>query len=288
MKSVIGIGDNVCDKYRHLGLMFPGGQAFNFAAFCRMEGYDSAYIGSFGNDGVATHILEVAREMGIDVSHARRYEGENGYAEVDLRDGERVFVGSNKGGISKIHPLVFSQSDLSYIANFSLIHTSNNSYTDEVIPQLGTLDNLLSYDFSTDWTDEKRTAALCPFLDFAFLSCSDIPLTNIREQLKNMHQLGCGIAVATRGAEGSIAYNGQSFQENRPEPLKAIDTMGAGDSFASGFLMAYLETDTNAFANGQQDTSVDVLDGCLRRGAKLAARTCMVQGAFGYSAPIRD
>lgn len=30
---VIGIGDNVCDKYIHLKTMFPGGQALNFAAY---------------------------------------------------------------------------------------------------------------------------------------------------------------------------------------------------------------------------------------------------------------
>ena len=40
---VIGIGDNVCDKYIHLKTMFPGGQALNFAAYARMLGADAAY-----------------------------------------------------------------------------------------------------------------------------------------------------------------------------------------------------------------------------------------------------
>ena len=31
--KVIGIGDNVCDKYIHLNMMFPGGQALNFAVY---------------------------------------------------------------------------------------------------------------------------------------------------------------------------------------------------------------------------------------------------------------
>ncbi len=35
---VIGIGDNVCDKYEHLKTMFPGGQALNFAAYAKMLG----------------------------------------------------------------------------------------------------------------------------------------------------------------------------------------------------------------------------------------------------------
>ena len=34
---VIGIGDNVCDKYEHLKMMFPGGQAMNFAVYAKIE-----------------------------------------------------------------------------------------------------------------------------------------------------------------------------------------------------------------------------------------------------------
>ena len=38
--KVIGIGDNVCDKYIHLKTMFPGGggEALNFSGFCGMLG----------------------------------------------------------------------------------------------------------------------------------------------------------------------------------------------------------------------------------------------------------
>ena len=41
---VIGIGDNVCDKYEHLRLMFPGGQAANFAVYAGMLGGQSQLI----------------------------------------------------------------------------------------------------------------------------------------------------------------------------------------------------------------------------------------------------
>ena len=35
---VIGIGDNVCDKYEHQKTMYPGGQALNFSIYARMLG----------------------------------------------------------------------------------------------------------------------------------------------------------------------------------------------------------------------------------------------------------
>ena len=37
MMNVIGIGDNVVDKYVHTQTMYPGGNALNFAAYAHAE-----------------------------------------------------------------------------------------------------------------------------------------------------------------------------------------------------------------------------------------------------------
>ena len=62
---VIGIGDNVCDKYEHLRLMFPGGQAANFAVYAGMLGAESAYMGVFGRDEVAEHVIATLDELQV-------------------------------------------------------------------------------------------------------------------------------------------------------------------------------------------------------------------------------
>ena len=41
---VIGIGDNVCDLYLNQGIMYPGGQALNFAVNTRDLGLVSHYL----------------------------------------------------------------------------------------------------------------------------------------------------------------------------------------------------------------------------------------------------
>ena len=112
---VIGIGDNVCDKYEHLRLMFPGGQAANFAVYAGMLGAESAYMGVFGRDEVAEHVIATLDELQVEHSRCRQYEGENGYARVTLVDGDRVFLGSNKGGVLKENPLNLDVEDLEYI-----------------------------------------------------------------------------------------------------------------------------------------------------------------------------
>ena len=98
---VIGVGDNVVDKYMHTKTMYPGGNAFNFSAYASMLGASSSYMGVFGSDEAAQLVQATARELGIDTSHCRVEEGENGYAMITLVDGDRKFLGSNKGGVAK-------------------------------------------------------------------------------------------------------------------------------------------------------------------------------------------
>ena len=64
MIKVIGIGDNVCDQYYPAKIMYPGGQAMNFSVYAKMLGAQSAYLGVFGNDRVAEHIISVLDDRG--------------------------------------------------------------------------------------------------------------------------------------------------------------------------------------------------------------------------------
>lgn len=281
--KAIGIGDNVCDKYRHLGQMFPGGQALNFSVYCKLCGWDSAFIGVFGDDAAARHVQSTLDELGVDRSRCRTYPGENGYAVVDLKDGDRIFIMSNKGGMLRAHPLELSDADLAYIASFDIIHTSNNSYIGAQLPRLSALDNRLSYDFSGTWKEEAAAKEICQYLDFAFLSCSELSDEQVKGQLAKMYGWGCKIAVATMGARGAAAYDGSCFAVYRPQPVKAVDTLGAGDSLAAGFLMCYIQHTSDV---GQQGDAKAFLETCIEQGAKLSAKTCMTQGAFGYGTAI--
>lgn len=42
--------------------------------------------------------------------------------------------------------------------------------------------------------------------------------------------------VITRGPKGALVYDGNSLIEVEPQPVKAVDTVGAGDMFAGAFL----------------------------------------------------
>mgnify|MGYP002225788972 FL=1 len=85
-------------------------------------------MGTFGRDEVADHILATLDELEVKHERCRQHDGENGYARVTLVDGDRVFLGSNKGGIAKEYPVILDVDDMEYIKEFSHIHTSNNSH----------------------------------------------------------------------------------------------------------------------------------------------------------------
>ena len=44
--QLVGVGDNVVDRYRDLGMMFPGGQALNVAVHAKRAGMETAYVGA--------------------------------------------------------------------------------------------------------------------------------------------------------------------------------------------------------------------------------------------------
>ena len=182
MIKVLGLGDNVVDKYMHIKTMYPGGNALNIAVLARLSGIEVGYLGVFGDDEAAKHVYKTVSDMGIDVSHCRFYHGENGYAEVRLDDGDRVFIGSNQGGVSKEHPIdSFTDIELDYIAEYDVCHTSIFSYVEESLPEIPKASGFVSFDFSNRY-DEEYLKKVCPYIDMAAISCGDMPKEEIIEE----------------------------------------------------------------------------------------------------------
>ena len=68
MIRVIGIGDNVVDKYVHQSTYYPGGCSVNFSVFARKLGYESAFLGLLGRDEQAAVIKAGLKKYGVDYS----------------------------------------------------------------------------------------------------------------------------------------------------------------------------------------------------------------------------
>jgi sugar/nucleoside kinase (ribokinase family) len=290
MVKVIGIGDNVCDKYVHSGIMYPGGQALNFSVYAKQLGADSSYMGVWGRDAVAEHVIKTLDELGIEHSRSRQYDGENGYAMVKIADGDRIFLHSNKGGVAKSHPIALTDEDLDYIRAFQLIHTSNNGNFDGQLPSVCPLGIPISYDFSGQWKDPALVKKVAPYVTYGFLSCGSLSEEEAHQICRKMKEDGCHMVIATRGGAGALVYDGKQFYEEKPDLVDAVDTLGAGDSFATAFLLSMIENDAKGFAITATSEVLyeERIRSAIKAGNRFSARICMVNGAFGHGVPYTD
>lgn len=284
---IIAIGDNVVDKYLSRGKMYPGGQCVNTCVYSLMNGGRPAYLGKFGDDAVADYNCMILDKLGVEYSHSRHFHGENGAARVTLKDGDRVFLGSNRGGVAKEHPFDFTEADLEYIRGFQVIYTNGNSYILEDLPLLAETGVPIAFDFSTEWTDELLEK-VCPYIRIALLSCADLTAKEREARMRRVAAYGVKLVVGTVGEAGSYALYGDGMlyaEACRAETV--LDTMGAGDSYFATLLTSLLQDEGELF-DADQAAMEERLRRAMKRGAEFAARVCGMEGAFGYGTAIVD
>lgn len=274
--KVLGFGDNVVDKYEHIQTMYPGGNCVNFAVYSKMFGAESsAYMGYFGNDKEAEYVIESLEKIGIETIKCRELEGENGCARVTLLNGERIFLGSNEGGIRGEVPFVLDRFDLEYIKKFDLVHSGNYCFTENELHKIKEAGVYVSFDFSDDSTEDyfKRIAK-----DINFAFCSfDGTEDETKKHLKKIVDYGAETACASRGADGCILYDGGDYFIQKAVPLeKVVDTMGAGDSLIASYLVSYLSLIKKG-TDKKEAVKVSLI-----KAAEFAAKVCTMEGAFGY------
>ena len=283
-RKIICIGDNVWDKYLSRGKMYPGGQCVNTCVYAGMNGIPAAYLGLFGDDEPAQIMQKVLAEKGIDFSRSRHFPGEDAFALVTMKGNDRVFVGSNKGGVFHTHTYDFTEEDFAYIRQFDLMYTNINCHIEGDLPALSRLGIPIVFDFSDRWTAEYLKQ-YCPYVKVACLSCAHLPRPEMEEAMREAASYGVPLVLGTRGEEGSSAlYKGRFTSVPAASAEKILDTMGAGDSYLATVLCELLKT-SPAGALLAEDWSAH-LPAAMTKAAEFAAGICGLEGAFGCGLPI--
>lgn len=270
--GLLCIGDNVVDLYCDEGVYYPGGNALNVAVLARRAGLERTdYMGILGSDAAAAHVEAAMRAEGLSTHLLRRAEGENGLARVTHDAwGDRVFLGSNRGGIRRKLMLRMDTDDLEAIAAAAWVHTSCFSYIEPELPRIRAAARALSYDFST-LADAAYLARIAPHLSLAFLSGAGLSLADLRGLARRVLEMGAGAVCITRGEEGAVWFDGAQEIKQGIVPAEIRDTMGAGDAFIAGYLAATI--------GGAPPRDA------LHHGAVTAARACSWPGAWGHPHP---
>lgn len=293
------LGDNNVDIYREQGRIFPGGNCINVAVYAARNGAQAAYLGNLGRDYPGQVQKTALEENRVDTTRIRLWEEPTSAADVQLVDGDRTFS-NYTNEIHTAHPIGLTEEELADCTAFDWIHSSCYSIlAPDTLPRLKQAGVPLSYDFSLEFTEEDIRMQ-CPHLEAAFFSCGHMGNSELRRTLSLACQCGCTLAVATRGAEGSVLYDGKQWMEQPAYRINPVDTMGAGDSFIARFIQCYADgmlrkkgllAELKLLGKPVPELpeyETILLRYCLSQAALFSANNCLYSGAFGHSQPLEE
>ncbi len=264
---LLGVGDNVVDRYRELGTMFPGGNAVNVAVFAARLGAQAGYMGVVGDDDAGRIIQQSLAQEGVDTSLTSVVHGDNASADVSIVGTDRVFLGASKG-VALFEP---SEEQLAAMADYDVVHAG---YAGSFLPHVAAMAERtrVSFDFGTRLGIYEAKEAL-PHLYLAAFSSSHRSPEDSLALVKESVARGATYALATRGADGAYLASDRWIIHQQADRVQVVDTLGAGDAFIASVLVGLLA--------GRDRRSL------LAAASAHAAQVCLAHGAFGYGAPFQ-
>jgi len=282
--KVIGYGDNVVDRYVNKKIMFPGGNAVNFAVYAKENGMDAALLLNFGDDEEADHIISSMRGFDIDLTGCRREFGATTErCDVNLVEGDRVFIGDDMRP-TKAAPPLLTQKDLDYLNTFQLVHSGCYAGVEDEIKKCQDLAALITFDFSVEpeFKETDYLEKICPYIDMALFSCEDMNEDEIHALQKKVYDMGTSYILTTKGTEGQILFDGKNYYNGIVELVEAVDTMGAGDSFFTSFVCTLLKQGWKK----NMSLTEEMIKCAFKVAAAFSANNCLREGAFGCAKEI--
>jgi len=220
-----------------------GGSAANTINGLGMLGAACGYIGKVGKDEVGEFFSADLRKSGAN-AHLLISETQSGTALAMIsKDSERTFA-TNLGAAIELLPEelsdeVFKKYDLFHLEGYivmnhklleqSLILAKKNNLKISI--------DLASFNVVEENLDFLRNM-ISEYVDIVFANEEEAKAFTGYEPDKALDEIAklCSIAVVKIGAKGSLVKSGNQKYKIEAYKTKSIDTTGAGDLFASGFL----------------------------------------------------
>ena len=264
-----------------------GGAPFNLAFNAKKAGAKVAFIGKVGGDGVGDYLKETAKKANLDELIIQTDNDKNTtLAFVTLTDGERDFNFFRRNTAD--YDIDLKGIDLSNYDGLNIVHLGSLMLSEKegkkVAKKVASITKkagkLLSFDlnFRHDifGTPENARKAYKPYIDCAdIVKFSEEELTEYTglvnfDDAVNAVKAPNKLIVVTLGAKGSAYYYNDLHGVVATDPVKPIDTTGAGDAFF-GTLLACLD--------GKQFTK-EILEDALVKANTAGAETTQFKGAI--------
>lgn len=235
-----------------------GGSAANVSMFAALTGTPSRFIGQVGHDRLGSHLCEVLRDSGVDVQVIT--DGRTGSIVVLVQpNGQRSFL-TDRGVASHL-----AHFESALMNGVSILHIPTYSLTDEPLASTSVqyinaaraTGALISIDASSSsvlkqyGTDRYRALIKSLSPDVFLCNEDEAAVLGLGAQ-KPM--VGAELTVIKQGPLPviTVQHDGTTAEVAVSRVADIVDTTGAGDAFAAGFLPHYAQTKdiTNAVAHG--------------------------------------
>jgi sugar/nucleoside kinase (ribokinase family) len=225
-----------------------GGNGANTSYALATLGVPVFLTGVVGSDGAGDKVLATLRSSGVDTSRIRRSDLPTTSTVCIVHpSGDRLFL-HRVGGSTAVEA-----ADVSFDlgGKLSHFHLANPFALPNLRTQVGELLRRaksagLSTSLDTGWDARGRwiddIGPGLPVTDLLFVNDKEAAMltgeADIDGAVGKLRALGAGDIVVKIGAEGCLVYNGSSRCEVPGFAVDVVDTTGAGDCFAGGFLAA--------------------------------------------------
>jgi fructokinase len=278
----------------------PGGAAFNAARTVARLDRPAAYLGRLSNDRFGARLERILLDDGVRLESVVRTDEPTTLALAELCDGGSVSRyrfyadGTSAAGLTSEAALAAlpEQVDTLFVGTLGLVLEPMASALEAVVDRLSGSGTLIAVDpncrphaIGDPAAYRRRLRWLLARTHLLKVSEEDVHfLDPDRDPVKATRALlvdGPTVGVLTRGGDGAVVVTADRDVAVAPPKADVVDTIGAGDAFAGGFLSWWHERDLGPEALGDLDTAVEA----TRFGCRVAARTCERAGA---SPPYRS
>lgn len=236
---------NISDKVSSMKTRkVAGGSAGNTSKALAALGVEATFIGKTGDDSLSDFFAKDLKKHGVE-THLLKVDMPTGVASTFiLPDGERTF-GTFLGAASDMKP---EDLFLDMFKGYSYLYIEGYLVQDEdlilramqLAHEAGVricLD-LPSYNIVAE-NREFLASLIAKYVDIVFANEEEARAFTGKEAEEAVHELSlmASVAVVKRGAKGSYIKKGtELIEQGTPLVKKVVDTTGAGDYYAAGFL----------------------------------------------------
>ncbi len=256
-----------CDK------MCAGGCASNTITGLGRLGLRTAFIGKVGRDDMGVHFAENLLDHGVE-SRLIQSDSPSGTAiALVTPDGERTFATFLGAAVEldagELNPEMFADAAYFHIEGYLVQNHDLIRKAVDLARKAGasiSMD-LASYNVVAENLDFLRDL-VAPGIDILFANEDEAQaFTGEKDEKMALEALAkeCRIAVVKLGKQGSLVARGTERVHIPIQPVKPVDTTGAGDLYATGFLYGVVKKAS--------------LETCGRFGSIIAAEIIQTLGA---------